>query len=77
MVLSHSKEKEARWTVNTFAKHFAEKGVQSAFCLDGGQTGEVVFKGEPYNHIDFRNERQVSDILYFGSALPPEGTGTK
>ena len=73
MVLSHSPEKEARWTVTTFAQHFAEKGVITAFCLDGGQTGEVVFRGEPYNHIDFSAERLVSDIIYFASALPEGG----
>ena len=76
MVLSHSPEKEARWTVNTFAQHFAEKGVITAFCLDGGQTGEVVFRGEAYNHIDFGAERLVSDIIYFASALPEGGGGT-
>ncbi|MDO4973770.1 MAG: phosphodiester glycosidase family protein [Eubacteriales bacterium] len=73
MSLNHSPEKEARWTVNTFAQHFAEKGVITAYCLDGGQTGEVVFQGEPYNYIDFNKERQVSDILYFATALPEEG----
>ena len=71
--LNHSNEKEARWTVSTFAQHFAEQGVQTAYCLDGGQTGEVVFRGEPYNYIDFGSERLVSDILYFATALPEEG----
>ena len=74
--LNHSNEKEARWTVSTFAQHFAEQGVQTAYCLDGGQTGEVVFRGEPYNHIDFGSERLVSDILYFATALPEEGGST-
>ena len=46
----------------------------TAYCLDGGQTGEVVFKGEPYNYIDFNKERQVSDIIYFATALPEEGS---
>ena len=73
MSLNHSWEREARWTVNTFAQHFAEKGVITAYCLDGGQTGEVVFRGEPYNYIDFGKERLVSDIIYFATALPQEG----
>ena len=54
--------------------YFAEQGVMTAYCLDGGQTGEVVFKGEPYNYIDFNKERQVSDIIYFATALPEEGS---
>lgn len=70
MSLNHAPEMAARWTVNTFAQHFGEKGVQNAYCLDGGQTGELVFRGEPFNHIDFGAERLVSDIVYFASALP-------
>ena len=64
MSLNHGSQ-EARWTVTQFAQHFAEKPVQTAYCLDGGQTGEVVFRGEPYNYIDFGLERPVSDLLYF------------
>ncbi len=64
MSLNHGSH-EARWTVTQFARYFAEKPVQTAYCLDGGQTGEVVFRGTPYNYIDFGVERTVSDILYF------------
>ena len=63
---------EARWTVNTFAQHFGEKGVINAYCLDGGQTGEIVFQGRPFNHVDFGAERLVSDIIYFATAIPEE-----
>jgi len=69
MSLNHG-DKSARWTVNQFAEHFAEKPVITAYCLDGGQTGEVVFRGEPYNHVDFGAERNVSDIIYFATAVP-------
>ena len=70
MSLNHSPEKSARWTVTEFANHMAEKGLQKAYGLDGGQTGELVFQGQPYNYIDFGAERLVSDIIYFGTALP-------
>ena len=70
MSLNHSNEKQARWNINTFAQHFAEKGVRTAYALDGGQTSEIVFQGEPYNYIDFGAERLVSDIIYFASAIP-------
>ena len=63
---------EARWSVNTFAQHFGEKGVINAYCLDGGQTGEIVFQGRPFNHVDFGAERLVSDIIYFATAIPEE-----
>lgn len=72
MNLNHSPEKAARWTVDQFAQHMAEKGVNNAYGLDGGQTGEIVFRGEPYNYIDFGSERLVSDIIYFATAIPEE-----
>ncbi len=72
MSLNHGSH-EARWNVTQFAQHFAEKPVLTAYCLDGGQTGEVVFRGQPYNYIDFGVERTVSDILWFATAVPSEG----
>ena len=76
MSLNHSDEKQARWHVKEFAQHFYEKGVISAYNLDGGQTGEIVFQGnEAYNHVDHVNgtsSRQVSDMIYFASAINGE-----
>jgi exopolysaccharide biosynthesis protein len=70
MSLNHSPERAARWTVNQFGHEMYNKGLKSAYCLDGGQTSEIVFQGEPYNYIDFGAERGVSDILYFATAIP-------
>ncbi|MCR5088160.1 MAG: phosphodiester glycosidase family protein, partial [Oscillospiraceae bacterium] len=70
MSLNHAPEKEARWNVNQFGQRMAERGLQSAYCLDGGQTGELVWRGSPFNYIDFGVERTVSDIIYFATALP-------
>ena len=69
MSLNHSAEASARWTVNQFARHFGEKPVQNAYCLDGGQTSEIVFQGRPYNHVDYGEERPVSDNIYFATAI--------
>ena len=75
MSLNHSPEKEARWTVNQFGERMYERGLQQAYCLDGGQTSEIVWRGEPFNYIDFGGEREVSDIIYFATAIPEtEGT---
>jgi len=63
-------EYHPRCTINEFAAILAGKGVKTGYCLDGGQTGEVVFRGVPYNHIDYGTERAVSDIIYFASAIP-------
>lgn len=63
-------EYHPRCKLNEFAEIMAGKNVRLGYCLDGGQTGEVVFNGKPYNHIDFGTERTVSDIIYFASAIP-------
>lgn len=70
MSLNHSPERAARWTVDQFGREMYNKGLNSAYCLDGGQTSEIVFRGVPYNYIDFGAERGVSDILYFATAIP-------
>ena len=44
----------------------------NAYCLDGGQTGEIVFRDRAYNHVDVVNgqrERPVSDNIYFATAI--------
>ncbi len=75
MSLNHSNEKQARWTVNQFGERMYERGLQQAYCLDGGQTSEIVWRGSPFNYIDFGGEREVSDIIYFATAIPEtEGT---
>ena len=70
MSLNHSAHKEARWTVNQFGQRMFERGLQQAYCLDGGQTSEIVWRGAPFNYIDFGGEREVSDIMYFATAIP-------
>lgn len=61
-------------TTNEFAVYMQQKGVLQGYNMDGGQTGEIVMNGEAYNYIDFGNERAVSDIIYFATALT-EGDG--
>lgn len=68
--VNHSPEKAALWTINDLARAFYDKGVPNAYGLDGGQTVEVLFRGEPFNYIEYNAERAVSDILYFASAIP-------
>lgn len=50
-----------------------DKGCIKAYTLDGGQTAELWMDGHILNSIDWSSERQVSDILYFATALPSEG----
>ncbi len=72
MSLNHSDEKSARWTMLEFGQFFQTRGVEKAYAFDGGQTSEIIFNGEIYNHIDKSSERWVSDMVYFGTALPEE-----
>ena len=72
MAVSHSNDGTPRCTVRQFGEMFYNVGVKTAYCFDGGQTGEVYFHGAPYNHIDFGNERTVSDIIYFATAIGSE-----
>ena len=37
-----------------------------------GQTSEIIFNHEIYNYIDRNSERWVSDMIWFGTALPEE-----
>ena len=58
--------------VNDLATLMMELGCVQAYNLDGGQSSELVFRGKPYNNISNNGERQFSDLLYFGTALPEE-----
>ena len=50
-----------------------EKGVKEAYMMDGGQTSEIIFNGEIFNLLSYGNERTVSDMIYFATAVEPEG----
>lgn len=58
--------------VYTLARVMGEKGCRQAYTLDGGQTATIYFDGSVYNRVGYGNERLVSDIIYFASALPEE-----
>ena len=59
-------------TIMESAQIMYEKGCENAYALDGGQTAEIVWRGVPYNFVDYGNERAVSDIIYFATAFPEE-----
>jgi exopolysaccharide biosynthesis protein len=47
-------------------------GVERAYAMDGGQTAEIVIQNRMFNPADFFNERMVSDIIYFATAVPAD-----
>ena len=61
-----------RTTVNETAQIILARGVRNAYTLDGGQTATLVFHGATFNRVDWDNERTMSDIIYFATAIPEE-----
>ena len=53
-----------------FQRHLLERGIQNAYCLDGGQTAVIVHNNEVINAVEFGVQRQISDIIYFATAMP-------
>lgn len=63
----------AHATVPQLGKTLYERGgIQMAYTLDGGQTATCVFGGEVINRVVYGNERTMSDIVFFNTAIPNE-----
>ena len=61
-------------TVAQFAKNIAATGCRMAYCLDGGQTATIVMNNELVNRPVYGQQRKISDIIYFATAIPEGGT---
>ena len=59
-------------TIPEFARNLAALGVQNAYALDGGQTATLIANNEIVNSISYGNERLISDIVYFATAVPEQ-----
>lgn len=60
-------------TVARFQKVVATTGCRMAYCLDGGQTAAVVMNDQLINRPAKGEQRRISDILYFATAMPEGG----
>lgn len=60
-------------TVKQFAKNVAATGCIHAYCLDGGQTATIVMNDELMNRPVYGQQRKISDIVYFATAIPEGG----
>ena len=60
-------------TVAQFAKNIAATGCRMAYCLDGGQTATIVMNDELMNRPVYGQQRKISDIIYFATAIPNGG----
>ena len=57
-------------TVKMFAKNIAATGCRMAYCLDGGQTATIVMNDQLINRPVYGQQRKLSDIIYFATAVP-------
>lgn len=62
-----------RQNIEDFAQNLVDMGVDRAYALDGGQTTIIAMDGELISYPDYGTQRQISDILYFATALPDGG----
>lgn len=72
MTIGQEGKYERRCSINEAAEVIFSKGVDSAYALDGGQTATMVMQGRTVNRVDWDEERTMSDIIYFATALPYE-----
>ena len=47
-----------------------ELGCTQAFNLDGGNSAELVFGDQIYRGMPNGSERDITDIIYFATAVP-------
>ena len=59
-----------RPSIYTFANSLQELGIHTAYTLDGGQTATIVMNDELINTVSYGSEREISDIIYFATAMP-------
>ncbi len=60
-------------TVKQFAANVAATGCTMAYCLDGGQTATIVMNDQLMNRPVYGQQRKISDIIYFATAVPEGG----
>lgn len=56
--------------MRTFTDVLLSYGVDKAYALDGGQTTVIAMDGQLITAVDYGYQRQISDIIYFATALP-------
>lgn len=60
-------------TMAEFGQQLAAFGAEKAYALDGGQTAVIVTNDTLINRPSYGRQRQISDIIYFATALQDGG----
>lgn len=56
--------------VSEFGRRLQELGIPTAYALDGGQTAAIAMNDCLINRVSYGAQREISDIIYFATALP-------
>lgn len=59
-------------TMSEFAWNLLKLGITKAYALDGGQTAAVVMNNQLINNVSYGAQREISDIIYFATAIPED-----
>lgn len=59
-------------TVGKFALRLQEMGIPTAYALDGGQTAAIAMNNQLINTVSYGSQREISDIIYFATAIPSQ-----
>lgn len=57
-------------TMSEFGRQLYAFGAEQAYALDGGQTAVIVTNDQLINRPSYGYQRQISDIIYFATAIP-------
>jgi exopolysaccharide biosynthesis protein len=57
-------------TMHQFGQQLQAFGAVQAYALDGGQTAVIVTNDKLINRPSYGRQRQISDIVYFATAIP-------
>ena len=72
MVIAEGRGESSGVTQQGLADFMAELGCVQAFNLDGGNSAEMAFGDKVYKGMPGGDERGLSDIIYFATAIPEE-----
>lgn len=60
-------------TTDQMGEFMVSLGVQTAYCMDGGNSSIMIFNGRYYDANYAASEREQSDIIYIATAVPDFG----
>ena len=72
MVIAEGRGESSGLSQQNLAHFMTELGCVQAFNLDGGNSAEMVFGDKIYKGMPGGDERGLSDIIYFATAVPEE-----